>query len=184
MKKLFVSPLDLMMDSFNLARQIIASGFHPDAMITFWRGGCPIAMAMDEYFRKCNLDVDIFVVNGDMPIERINSFDFKNILLVDDIFDTGQTIRQAYLDLASENMKREICSAVVYNKPGCSETDKVPSFYIRTVMADTWVVFPHELVGLSGQEDWQEKRSSLLNTCYSGTKEIRTFTGLFEKFLK
>ena len=47
-KKTFIKAQDLLDDSFRLGLQIIRDGFHPDYIVGIWRGGSPIAIAVQE----------------------------------------------------------------------------------------------------------------------------------------
>ena len=46
MAKEFLTPNDLFMDSYKLARKIYDDGFRPDFVVGIWRGGTPIGIAV------------------------------------------------------------------------------------------------------------------------------------------
>ena len=46
--KRFISPQQLMEDSLELGRQILASGFRPDYIVGVWRGGTPVGIMVQE----------------------------------------------------------------------------------------------------------------------------------------
>lgn len=92
----------------------------------------------------------------DLYLLRYNSYDFKEkskivkqigsinpdlrnrkILLVDDISDTGDTLKRAYLDLSSLNNKVSIMT-LYYKKT----TSMMPDFFIHETT--DWIVFPWE----------------------------------------
>jgi hypothetical protein len=75
------------------------------------------------------------------------------LLIVDDVYDTGLSVK-AIIDTLQEISRRntpyDIRVATVYFKPGNNLTDRCPDFFIHET--DKWLVFPHELNGLSREE--------------------------------
>ena len=71
---------------------------------------------------------------------------------MDDIFDTGLTLATVIetllrdTDIAASNIK----IATPWYKPANNRTELIPDFYLHETRQ--WVVFPHELAGLSGEE--------------------------------
>jgi hypothetical protein len=166
-KKIFVDANSLLCDSLRLARIIFESGYRPNFLVGLWRGGTPPGIAIHEYFRIRGLDPyhtaiktqsyrDIGVrgaveIKGlDHVISAINSED--NLLIVDDVFDTGHTIREVeeYIRTNARKNTPDIKVAVVYYKPEKNETDIVPDFYLK--VTSDWIVFPHELEHLTPEE--------------------------------
>ena len=47
-EKIYLDSNGLTRDSFALARKIFDSGFRPDVIIGLWRGGTPVAVAVQE----------------------------------------------------------------------------------------------------------------------------------------
>ena len=45
-EKLFIDAQQLLEGSFELGRKVIKDGFEPDLIIGVWRGGAPIAIAL------------------------------------------------------------------------------------------------------------------------------------------
>jgi hypoxanthine phosphoribosyltransferase len=75
------------------------------------------------------------------------------LLIVDDVFDTGNTIAAVIEELrkrAKDNTPDDIRIAVPWYKPSRNETDLVPDYYIHETAE--WLVFPHELDALSPEE--------------------------------
>ena len=74
------------------------------------------------------------------------------MLIVDDVHDTGHSIQQIISDLRSACKKNtpEIRVATPYFKPEKNLTDNVPDYYLHET--NKWLVFPHELDGLSIEE--------------------------------
>lgn len=163
-EKIFIDAKQLLKDSFQLAMNIYKSGYKPNYIIGLWRGGTPIAIAIHEVFEyfniKCNHmpiktssyyeigihDLDVQIVGLSNIIRDINVDD--NILIIDDIFDTGLTMDKIsnILNVCCKNIK----IATMYFKPKNNKTIMVPDYYLYET--DKWVVFPHELVGLTEDE--------------------------------
>jgi len=77
----------------------------------------------------------------------------QNILLVDDVFDTGRTIETIISKLSAEMggaNKLNIKVAVPWYKPNRNVTRHIPDYYLH--QTDDWLVFPHEIKGLSLKE--------------------------------
>ena len=161
--KKYLTANEITHDSFELAHEIYRNGFIPDAIIALWRGGSPIGIAVHEYMKmkgvkcyhtvvKCTSYTGI-ETSGTPEIENID-FVMKhvgrdaNVLVVDDIFDTGRTAAcmKSVLGKISSNVK----IATLYFKPSRNTTDFEPDFFVRKT--DAWIVFPHELEGLSREE--------------------------------
>ncbi len=83
-------------------------------------------------------------------IRRLESED--SLLIVDDVHDTGLSIDQTIRDLEAACKKNtpEVRIATPYYKPANNKTDRVPDYFVHE--SDEWLVFPHELDGLSIKE--------------------------------
>ena len=88
-------------------------------------------------------------------IRQLESED--SLLIVDDVHDTGLSIQQAIDDLVAACKKNtpEIRVATPYYKPKNNKTGSPPDYYLHET--DEWLVFPHELHGLSAEEIRQHK---------------------------
>ena len=74
------------------------------------------------------------------------------LLIVDDVYDSGRSIRQVIDELQREcgAQTPEIRIATIYCKPRSATPSGVPHYYLHET--DRWLVFPHELAGLSVDE--------------------------------
>ncbi|MGB0693570.1 MAG: phosphoribosyltransferase, partial [Pseudomonadales bacterium] len=84
-------------------------------------------------------------------IDNVNADD--QLLLVDDVFDSGRSIVAILNELKVKtraNLPQTIKIACPYYKPARNATDIVPDYYLHET--DQWLVFPHELSGLSAEE--------------------------------
>jgi hypoxanthine phosphoribosyltransferase len=163
----------LLEDSFNLAWQIYESGYRPNYIVGVWRGGAPIGIAVQEFLDVLGVESDHIAIRTSSYtgigqrrkqvkvhglsyiIRQLESED--SLLIVDDVHDTGLSIEQAIKDLTKACKKNtpQIRVATPYFKPNNNKTNSVPDYYIHET--DEWLVFPHELHGLSADEIRQHK---------------------------
>ena len=168
MEKHFIQADQLLKDSYNLAWKIFESGFKPNYIIGVWRGGAPIGIAVQEFLDFLGIPSDhiairtsyysgidsrkdeVQVYGLNYVIRKLESED--SLLIVDDVYDTGMSINKVISDLKTACKKNtpEIRIATPYFKPEKNKTDRVPDYYIH--QTDQWLVFPHELQGLSMDE--------------------------------
>jgi hypoxanthine phosphoribosyltransferase len=168
MKKLFIQPESLLKDSSQLAWNVYESGFEPNYIIGVWRGGAPIGIAVQEFLSFLGIKSDhvavrtsyysgidarkesVQVYGLNYVIRQLESED--RLLIVDDVHDTGNSIAQIINDITSACKKNtpEMKIATPYFKPTNSETGRKPDYYIHET--DQWLVFPHELEGLTLEE--------------------------------
>ncbi len=169
MDKVYISANDLLLDSFRLAEKIVHSGFRPDFIIGVWRGGAPVGIAIQEYLAYVGVDTDHIAIRTssytgidqqektvrvhglDYIIDNVNAED--DVLLVDDVFDSGRSVKAIFDKLTSKcrrNMPQNMKVATPWYKPAKNVTDIKPDYFVHET--DAWLVFPHELVGLTQQE--------------------------------
>ena len=88
-------------------------------------------------------------------IRKLQSED--SLLIVDDVYDSGMSISKVISDLefACKKNTPEIRVATPYFKPTKNKTDRTPDYFIHET--DQWLVFPHELQGLSMDEIKENK---------------------------
>ena len=168
MDKTVLSAQDLLDDSFRLGLKIVESGFRPTLIIAIWRGGTPVGMAVQEILDYCGVESDHIAIRtssyvgvdqrGAVAVHGLNYIIKKichedRLLIVDDVFDTGNTIAAVIEELrrrARDNTPEDIRIAVPWYKPSRNETDLVPDYFIHETAE--WLVFPHELDALSPEE--------------------------------
>ena len=168
MDKTVLSAQDLLEDSIELGINILESGFKPTMIIAIWRGGTPVGMAVQETLTYCGVEADHIAIRtssytgvderSTVAIHGLNYIIKKichddRVLIVDDVFDTGNTIKAVIDELrqrARGNTPEDIRVAVPWFKPSRNETDLVPDYYLRET--DEWLVFPHELDALTPEE--------------------------------
>ena len=168
MEKHYIRSEDLIQDSFRLAWQVYEDGYRPNYIIGVWRGGAPIGIAVQEFFSVLGVPSDhiairtshykgiddrsteVQVYGLNYIIKQVESDD--SLLIVDDVHDTGISIEKIVSDLRSACKRNtpEIRVATPYFKPSKNKTSRTPDYYLHET--DRWLVFPHELDGLSIEE--------------------------------
>ncbi|MDH3490822.1 MAG: phosphoribosyltransferase family protein [Gammaproteobacteria bacterium] len=168
MDKTVLSAQDLLEDSIELGIKILESGFKPTLIIAIWRGGTPVGMAVQEVLSYCGIESDHIAIRtssyvgvderGAVAVHGLNYIIKKichddRVLIVDDVFDTGNTIAAVINELSKRargNTPEDIRIAVPWFKPSRNETDLVPDYFLRETAE--WLVFPHELDALTPEE--------------------------------
>jgi len=156
-------------DAFRVASLAYKDGFRPDFIIGIWRGGAPIGIAVQEFFEFKQAPTDHIAVRTSSYyginqqakeikvhglhylIENANATD--KLLIVDDVFDSGRSVEaliQQVNTLMRLNTPKDIRVATPWFKPSNNKTAITPDYYLHT--SDEWLVFPHELSGLSEQD--------------------------------
>ncbi|WP_299071743.1 phosphoribosyltransferase [uncultured Paraglaciecola sp.] len=169
MEKTFITAQQLLEDSFRVAAQVYESGFRPHFIIGIWRGGAPIGIAVQEYFDFKKVETDHIAVRTSSYygidqqsktikvhglhylIENANADD--SLLIVDDVFDSGRSVEALMAQikkLSRANMPKDVRIACPYYKPQNNKTHIVPDYYVHE--SDEWLVFPHEISGLTPDE--------------------------------
>ena len=168
-KKIYISAQSLLEDSFRLGMQILESGFRPSFIVGIWRGGTPVGIAVQELLDYFGIETDHIAIRTSFykGIEqtdsriRVHGMQYiidnvdadQGLLIVDDVFDTGLSIEAVLSHLKSRSRRNapvDTRVATVYYKPGNNRTDREPNYYIHET--DHWLVFPHELHGLTREE--------------------------------
>jgi len=172
-EKQFIDAQQLLDDSFSLGLQVLESGYVPHFIIGVWRGGAPVGIAVQELLDYFGIETDHIAIRtsfytaiGETAdkvkvhglghiIDNLRKAD--SILIVDDVSDTGLSMKQIVEDIeqACTDNPPEIRIAAPYFKPGNNRTGRAPDYYLHET--DKWLVFPHELSGLSAQEILDKK---------------------------
>ena len=168
MDKTVLSAQDLLEDSIELGIKVLESGFKPTMIIAIWRGGTPVGMAVQEVLSYCGVAADHIAIRtssytgvdqrGHVAVHGMNYIIKKichddRVLIIDDVFDTGNTIKAVIEELhhrARGNTPEDIRVAVPWFKPSRNETDLTPDYFLRET--EEWLVFPHELDALTPEE--------------------------------
>ncbi|MDT8388999.1 MAG: phosphoribosyltransferase family protein [Lentisphaeria bacterium] len=171
MGKIYISAGRLERDAWDFAIQLHQAGCRFDWVVGVARGGAQISIYMQEVFCLLRRDhvnyaavqawsytaigeaeTDVKIRNMDALADTIQPG--QRMLVVDDVFDRGHTMKRV-----SEAMRTSLAGkaatielGTLYWKPDNNQTNIEPHFYHRVYAADDWLVFPHELRGLSQPE--------------------------------
>ncbi|MDD9856899.1 MAG: phosphoribosyltransferase family protein, partial [Gammaproteobacteria bacterium] len=150
------------------------SGFRPDFIVGIWRGGSPVGIAIQEMLEYFDIPTDHISVRTSSyrsigergETVRVHGLGYlvrnlnaeNALLIVDDVYDTGRSI-SAVLEQLSARTRRNTPSrikvATPWFKPANNTTERLPDYYLHET--DRWLVFPHEVQGLSAAEIKQGK---------------------------
>ena len=167
--KLYISAQQLLEDSVELARQVLLSDFKPDYIVGVWRGGTPVGIAVQEMLDYYDIKTDHISIRTSSyetmarreASVRVHGLTYltrqmeteDSLLIVDDVFDTGLSVKAIIDKLrkrSRKNMPADVRVATAYYKPLRNKTDFQPDYYAHET--DAWLVFPHEMDGLSREE--------------------------------
>lgn len=182
-EKQFISANELLLNAFRLAELIYQSRFYPDFIVGVWRGGAPVGIAVQEYLEFMDVHSDHIAIRTasyygiDQQEKEVKVFGLNyvidnikpthSLLIVDDVFDSGRSL-QAIIDQiqnrAGENSPTTIKTACPWYKPSRNVTSLTPDFYVHTT--ENWLVFPHELQGLTLEEIIEGKGSEIGDIVY------------------
>tara|TARA_R110001599_G_scaffold353881_1_gene602092 strand:+ start:86601 stop:87167 length:567 start_codon:yes stop_codon:yes gene_type:complete len=165
MNKQYLSAQQLLADAYALAAQVFESGFRPNYIIGVWRGGTPVAIAVHELLHVLGVEADHFAIRTQsysgigqredhIAVDGLNYLDGRlasgdALLLIDDVHDSGLSLQRASSELQRiyAAQSPEIRIATPYFKPGNNRVQKAPDYYLHET--DDWLIFPHELEGLT-----------------------------------
>jgi uncharacterized protein len=169
MEKIFISADQLLRDSLELARRVVASGMRPTFLVAMWRGGTPIGIAVQEVLEYHSIHADHIAIrtssyssiDAQHKTVRVHATDYlvsrlaaeDELLIVDDVFDSGHSLEAVIEELTRRcrrNLPEKIRIATVYYKPERRRSTLVPDFFVHET--SQWLVFPHEIQGLTRDE--------------------------------
>jgi len=167
--KTYLTADRLLEDSFKLANQVLDSGFRPTHIVGIWRGGAPVGIAVQELLAYRGVETDHISIRtaSYSGIDRqdrevrvyglgylIDVLDPEDrLLVIDDVFDTGRSVEAFLRELKSRcrhNMPGTVKIATAYYKPSRNQTNMIPDYYVH--QTEEWLVFPHEICGLTEDE--------------------------------
>ncbi|TYQ10410.1 UNVERIFIED_ORG: hypothetical protein L601_002400000090 [Gordonia westfalica J30] len=136
-----------------LAQQVVDDGFAPDIILGIARGGLIPAGAI-AYALDCklmiSLNVEFYTGVGETLSEPVmlpsllesSGLTDQRVLVVDDVADTGKTLKLVNDFCEEQGRVAEVRNAVLYKKP---YTITVPDYTWRTT--DKWINFPWSVEG-------------------------------------
>ena len=177
--KLYLTADRLLKDSYRLANMVIDANFRPTHLVGIWRGGAPVGIAVQELLSYNGIECDHIAVRTssytgiDQQEKQVRVYALgylvdtlgpdDRLLVIDDVFDSGRSVEAFLHELAGRcryNMPETVGIATVYYKPGRNVTKLKPDFYVHET--EDWLVFPHEICGLTEEEIQTHKQGSNL----------------------
>lgn len=173
MNRKYIAANDLLLDSFQLAVNVIDSGFKPDFLVGLWRGGSAVGIAVQEGLDFLGCKTDHIAIRTSYRgqqeyTEMVDQADSirahglrylhervcaeHSMLIVDDVYSTGSSVNAVIEQLSRKsrrNLPHDIRIATVWFRP-TEKTIRAPEFYVHET-AD-WLILPYELSGLSIEE--------------------------------
>ena len=131
----------------DLASEIRLSGYNPEVIVGVSRGGWPPARVMSDLLKNPNLanmkvefykNIGVTAKRPKITQPVTSEVSGKSVLVVDDVADSGHSLRVASKHLARKGA-REIRVCTLYLKP---RSVFKPNHYSRTT--SKWVIFPWE----------------------------------------
>lgn len=163
----------------HVAEQAVDSGFVPEVIVAIPTGGVvPSKLLKDilniERIRYIEIKLYKNVGKKDVkPVVKsvcVDDIEGKDVLVVDDVADSGETL-EAVSNVLSMFNPKSVKYATVYIKPWAR---KYPDFYYK--MIDKWIVFPWDKwdvvreipeVNVDNKEKYLEIERKLRETHYS-----------------
>jgi len=149
-----------------LAKRVKNSGFKPDLIVGVCRGGWTPARLMSDLLENANtasIRIEFYLAPGVTARKPVISQAIMvpvkgvNVLVVDDVADTGESLKVAveHLDVCGAKATK---TATLYYKP---QSIFKPDFYI--IQTEQWIIFPWERLESTRRllDDAQKRGSSI-----------------------
>ena len=173
-EKIYITAEDLLRDSLPWGCRSLKAVSARTSSLPSGVGGTPVGIAVQELLKYAAVDTDHIAIRTSYyhGIDKTHSqvqvhnlgyllenLDYEHsVLIVDDVFDRGRSIEAIINELkrlTRRNMPKDIRVATVWFKPEKNVTNLVPDYYVHET--SRWLVFPHELDGLSESEVMEGK---------------------------
>ncbi|ARM75104.1 phosphoribosyltransferase [Acidianus manzaensis] len=130
---------------FDIAEKIIKDNFYPDVIVAILTGGVIPAKLFSDLLGIKNIRyIEIKFYRGvgrtnskpTIKAVYVNDIENKNVLIVDDVADSGETL-DAVSNIITMFNPKVIKTATIYIKPW---SKRIPDYYSKSV--DKWIIFP------------------------------------------
>jgi hypoxanthine phosphoribosyltransferase len=170
-ERLHIDPDAFLLDTFRLGARVYETGFRPRHVISIWRGGTPVGLGVDGYFRTRGIFLNHTTIatesyvgvqqQGDVTVKGLEHLidvvcPEDGLLIVDDVLESGRTILRVLEILrtrARANAPTDVRVATVHRKPESVELTGVPVICLHDLPSEVWIDYPHELSDLVDPED-------------------------------
>jgi hypoxanthine phosphoribosyltransferase len=176
MRMLHIDPDAFLIDSFRLGKLVYASGFRPKHAISIWRGGTPVGLGVDAFFRSRGISINHTTIatgsytgigeQGEVTVKNLEHLvqivcPEDGLLIIDDVYESGKTIErivELLRRMARANTPDDIRVATVHHKPGRAKFRGLPLLSLHEIDDDVWIDYPHELADLVNDDDPDDQR--------------------------
>ena len=134
MKKIYISDDEVRGLTQEVVRQLVMTNFIPDLVVGLVRGGLVPANYISQYF-----ECDLYALNKQQLFSDLDNHD-GNILIVDDINDTGKTFTDVNNDASMFGI--EVRYAALLDNAGSEFSVDYYGREIDKVKDPCWIVFP------------------------------------------
>ena len=173
---LHIDPDTFLLDTFRLGKLVYESGFRPRHAISIWRGGTPVGVGVDAFFRSRALTINHTTIatgsytgigeQGEVIVKNLEHLaqvvcPEDGLLIIDDVYESGRTIAkitELLRHMARANAPTDIRVATVHHKPTKSVYRELPIIAVHNVDESVWVDYPHELADLVSKDDPKDAR--------------------------
>lgn len=168
----YIDPDQFLIDSFRLGRKVYESGFRPKHAISIWRGGTPVGLGVDAFFRSRGLYLNhttiatgsysgIHQQEGHVSVKNLQHLiqvvcPEDGLLIIDDVYETGNSIKrivELLRQMARANCPEDIRVATVHRKPERNKYNELALYTLENIDGDVWIDYPHELADLVNEND-------------------------------
>lgn len=134
--------------SVRVAKKILKSSFQPEVIVGIFRGGWVAAKLISDtlgVYDLASIEIKFYVGVGEtskkpvLTVPLLKDVRGKNVLVVDDVADTGRTLQLA-IETVNLYGPKTLRSATLYLKPRSIIT---PDYYGE--VTDAWIIFPWEI---------------------------------------
>lgn len=136
MRHEYLSDVDVKNCLMDIIRQMYMDGFKPDVVVGLVRGGSVPANLLSQF-----LDIPCYMINKDEETHLLP--EGSNILVIDDINDTGSALTEISSYFLHEYEGNFKYATLISNVSSSFEVDYY-SIEINKIEEDIWIVFPWE----------------------------------------
>jgi hypoxanthine phosphoribosyltransferase len=134
-----------------LARTIHTAWFRPDIIVAIGRGGYMPARVLSDYlnvFDLASIKIEHYRGTHRQQIARVRypltaDITGRQVLLVDDVSDSGDTFELAMRHLSEHGEPAELRTAVLHHK---RVSDFIPDYYADEVIEWRWIIYPWAMI--------------------------------------
>ncbi|MET1124614.1 MAG: phosphoribosyltransferase [Archaeoglobaceae archaeon] len=114
-----------------IAFEVIEDGYEPDCIVALAKGGWFVGRILSDYLGVQNLE--------SLDVRGKGSVSCRRALIVDDLINTGTTMRKALQVVEAE----EVRTAALFM---LRESDFIPDYFAEYLWDYSWIIFPWNFV--------------------------------------